>query len=185
MLGEPMTSFAEWWVDHPYSDYVVVIAVAAATVVLDVRDLDGTGDVGAFLQTFATVAGILLSLGTIAVTLVFTVTPTDRLERALEVVGPRLGDLLMRCLGALVVVTVSAAVLFTTEGRVSGQAQAGLVASASAFGLLRFGRLWWLLRKIIAALAIKTPPTGSAGEWERPRPGPDDYRIPRRTPDPD
>src|SRR5437899_2910351 len=74
-------AWTDWWVDHPAVDYIIVLVLTALAWRTDIfRSLSPT-ERAVWFQTLAMVSGVLLSLGTLVVTLLFTVTPNDRLRR--------------------------------------------------------------------------------------------------------
>jgi hypothetical protein len=171
---------ADGWINHPAVDLPIVLVAVAAAVAVDPDAALRSSERGSWYQTLATVNGVLLSVGVIAITLVFTVTPSDRLTRVYRAVGPALERLVMSCLGALVVTTAGFAALYLTNSA-SHEARVGLTTALVALSALRFGRLWWLLRRILQALmsGLAEPPRGDE-EWTRPSMGPGDYAVPTR-----
>lgn len=176
-----MRRLADGWLNRPLFDYPITLLVVAAALVVNPTDVLSTDQHGSWYQTLATVDGVLLSLGGVALTLVFTVTPSDRLQRVYDRVGPRLSQLVMSCLTGLLVTTVGFTALFLFETS-SHNARVGVSAALVAMTALRFGRLWWLFKRVLEALMIRTPTASTTDRdpWERPVVAPDDYAVPRR-----
>lgn len=169
------------WINFPIVDYPVVSFVAVVVLLgnpsLGLRSQDH----GSFHQTLATVSGVLLTLGTIVITLIFTVTPNDRLQWVLQRVGPDLQRLVMRCLGGLVITTVGFTGLFLLEKGVDPRSRIIVTAGLAIFASLRFLRLWWLLSRVLEALASGNSHTQSdIVSWQQPVVKPNDYRLRQR-----
>ena len=169
------------WVDRPLLDYPVTLLLASILAVWAPRTTLRPGDHAVWYQTLSAVSLGLLMLGTIVVTLVFTVTPTDRLESVFDQFGQGLRRLVVRCLGALVMTTAGFAGLFLLELHVPRWIRIASVVGLVVFTALRFGRLWWLLRMILTALMkrpvqrqVQEPPTS----WTRPEFQESDYQVP-------
>jgi len=168
----------------PSVDYPLAVLVIGVLVTIDPRNLLLTEQHGDWYQTLATVNGVLVSLAGVAVTLVLTVAPNDRLERVLQQVGPNLGRLVMSCIGGLVLTTAGFAALFLLETS-SHRARLAATAGLVVFSIIRFARLWRVFQAVIAVLTTPTlkPPAAPEGEpWQRPAVGADDYSLPRRRP---
>lgn len=169
------------WINQTLFDYPLMLLVMGGVYLVGPLAGLRSEDHGSFYQTLATVSGVLLTLGTIVITLVFTVTPNERLDRVLRQVGMGLQSLVLRCLAGLVVTTVGFTGLFLLEDSTGARWRATATAALVAFAGLRFLRLWWILRRILEALAVRVPAsTRDAALWQRPVVQPGDYRIPRR-----
>lgn len=188
-----LTRAVDRWIEWPSLDYLVTLAVAAIILVLQPSDPVAQEQRGTWLQTLAAVDGGFLGVAGIAVTLLFTVTPNDRLERVFATVGPRLSKLVLSGIGGLSAGTIGFAALFLIEGWPEPERLAA-AAALSAFSLARLARLWWLIRQIALVLAVPNdiepqPPVVDATPWVRPEVGDDDYalgtRPVRRANDPD
>ncbi len=180
-----LTRVLDGWVNHPSIDYAVTAVVAAAALTLDPRDLLLSEQHGDWYQTLATVTGALVGVAGIAITLVLTVTPNDRLERVLGEVGPNLGRLVMSCVGGLVLATAGFAGMFLLETS-SHASRVGATAFLLAFSALRFARLWRLFLAVITVLTTPLPKAAAESKEstasERPVVKPGDYSLPRRRP---
>lgn len=180
---KPLRRLLDVWINHPVIDHPATIAVAVTVFLIDPSPGLSAQDHGSFHQTLAAVSGILLSIGTIVITLVFTVTPNDRLEWVLQSVGSGLQRLVMRCLGGLIVTTVGFAALFVFDQDVDPRRRITLTAALVALASLRFLRLWWLLSRVLESLAIRRVPDQAEGApWKRPVVKSGDYRLARRKP---
>ena len=176
------------WIGSTRLDYPLVFVAAAAVAVSSPGPpLHRI----AWYQTLVGAGGVLLTVGAITVTLVFTVTPTDRLENVYRHLGSGVERLLMACLGGVLVATVGVALLFLVDPGDDRRMLAAGTWALIAFASLRFGRLWWLLRKILQALmagyasgASETAAGAAAPsrDWQRPSIGGNDYRPPPRQP---
>lgn len=169
------------WINYPFVDYAAVIAVGAAIYFVDPTLGLRTQDHGSFHQTLAAVSGILLTLGAIVITLVFTVTPNDRLEWVIRNVGLGLQRLVMRCLGGLVLTTAGFAALFIYDQGVDPRQRIAITFMLIALAALRFGRLWWLLSRVLEALTTRPPgKQADVDQWQRPAVTAENYRVRRR-----
>lgn len=169
---------ADRWLDHPAADYPVTAAVVAGVMTANVTSLVIPSDRAVFFQTLTGVSGGLLGLGAIAVTVIFTVTPTRRLQLVLDVVGERLRWLIFSSLTGLVFTTAVALALFALDGS-THRVRLGATAACMTFMALRFGRLWWLFHLTLRTLVRRSPAGDVPEAWEAPRLGDDDYRLPR------
>lgn len=180
MSGKPQAAI-DWWIGRPWADYVAVATGGVAGLILDPRHVPLVIDHGAFYQTLAALSATLLTLSTLIVTLLFTVTPTDRLARVLDAVGPSLQHLVARSLTGLVLTTCGFATLFVVEGAVPGRPLQAYMLSIVALMLTRFSRLWWLLGRVLEILMVQdalspSPPS----RWERPKVTASSYAVPKR-----
>jgi hypothetical protein len=177
------------WIGSTRLDYPLVLIAAAAAAVSNQAP---PAERIAWYQTLVGAFGVLLTLGAITVTLVFTVTPTDRLVNVYRHLGAGVERLLMACLGGVLVAMVGVALVFLLDPSDDRRLLAAGTWAFIVLASLRFGRLWWLLRKILQALmagyatdASETPSASSetpSRDWERPSIGDGDYRPPSRQP---
>lgn len=166
------------WVDRPFLDYPITGAVVVAAVEIAPRGVVNPGQWGGFYQTLASVSGILLSLGTVIITLLFTVTPNERLHKVIRLRGHRLRRLVMSSLTMLVFTTIGFLALFGLNDA-SGTTRVIITSSLLAMMVLRFLRLWWLVHQVMRVLVtgMSAPDTKP---WARPPIQPGDYTTPRR-----
>jgi hypothetical protein len=169
---------ADCWLDRPKLDYLLVILVAAAIGVLNPGSLLPDASRATFYETLAGVSGILLSVGTITITVFFAVAPTERLDRVLDAVGQRLRRLVISSLSGLVLTTGGFLGLFLID-RQTDRLQLVVVFALVTFMALRFTRLWWLLNAMLAVLSTR-PTEVMPMSWERPKLKRTDYRLGRR-----
>ena len=167
------------WLDNPPLDYIVVLVVAACLGMIDPDRLVLDATRPTFYQTLTGVSGVLLSAGTITITVLFAVAPTDRLERVVEVIGQRLRLLVMSSLSGLALTTGGFLGLFLLDDQ-TNRTRVVLASGLLVLMVLRFGRLWWLLNAVLAILAVRGTDVSSA--WERPTLNRGDYHVPRRAP---
>jgi hypothetical protein len=180
-----MTRLSDSWVDHPAWDYLIVALAVGGAAVINPTNLLLAEQHGDWYQTLAGVNGALVGVAGVAVTLVFTVPPNDRLQLVLKKVGPNFGRLVMSCIGGLVLTTAGFAFMYLLE-TASHRARVAATTVLVAFALLRAARLWRLFVSVILLLSTPSPaaeaPSESGTPWERPVVGPDDYAVPRRRP---
>lgn len=170
------------WLEHPAIDYLITAALSGVVAGIGLPHLVTPGDRPIVYQTLAGVSGGLLALGSIAVTVVFTVTPTPRLQMVLDLVGQRLRHLIYSSLSGLVITTGGALALFAAD-EASHTARQALTVACLALMSLRFGRLWWLFNLTLKTLVRRTPSAGPPSEtWNLPQIGDQDYRLPQVTP---
>jgi hypothetical protein len=180
-----MRRAVDTWINRPSIDYVVVAVAAVLAWWLDPQNVPQTTSLDAWYQTLASVSGVLLGLGGVAVTVVFAVTPSARLALVYERTGSRLARLVMSCLGALAVVTAGFVALFLVPAG-SSEVRNALTAALVTVAVLRFFRLWWLFHKVLTALMLKEPDSVEPNEpdmrWDRPVLRDTDYALPGRRP---
>lgn len=153
MMGRRL---ADAWIEHPAIDYPLTLLAAGVLLLIDPRSLVAPADRIALYQTMAGVSGGLLALSSISVTVIFTVTPTDRLQLVLDLIGQNIRRLIFSCLTGLVATTGLPLVLFALDGA-SHLARVGLTTACAAFMALRFGRLWWLFNQTLKTLVRRNP----------------------------
>jgi hypothetical protein len=173
----------DWWLDRPSLDYPLVALAVATALAYDPSNVLGSELHGVWYQTLAGVSGVLLTIGGVAITLVFTVTPGDRLAAMYARLGPNVERLVMSCLGGLVITTAGFAGMLLLESR-GHPLRVAASAALMSFGVLRFGRLWWMLRRILQALIARyaEPPVSTEASWKAPEVSETDYAIGRRRP---
>lgn len=167
------------WVNAPRYDYLLTAIAVGIAIAVNPRDLLLSEQHGDWYQTLATVTGALVGVSGLAITLVLTVTPNDRLERVLGEVGPHLGRLVMSCIAGLVLATGGFAAMFLLETG-PHRLRVGATATLAAFTCLRFARLWRLFSGVILVLTTPGQSPADAEEWRRPEVGPTDYAVQRR-----
>ncbi len=168
------------WVDRPWTDYPLAAAATAIASRMLPQDVVTSSNQGAWYQTLAGVSGVLLGLGGIAITLVFTVTPSERLAVVYARLGLKVERLVMSCLGALAVTTAGFALMFLLEGA-RPAVRFGAVGGLVALAALRSCRLWWLLRRILQALMHRYAEDERPPEpWVRPAVSPENYGVATR-----
>lgn len=172
------------WVNRPSLDFPLVAAAGILLAMLDPQDVPPASDLGTWYQTLASVTGVLLGLGGVAITVVFAVTPTNRLRLVYKATGTRLARLVLSCLGALALATAGFVALFVVSPTAS-ELRNALTAALVVLSLLRFARLWWLFRRVLFALMTKdtggeTTMTTAEQPWQRPQVEDDDYVLPAR-----
>lgn len=168
------------WLDRPWTDYPLTAVAALGAGWLSPHDLVTASNYGSWYQTLAGVSGVLLGLGGIAITLVFTVTPSERLAVVYFRLGLKVERLVMSCLGALAVTTAGFALMFALESARPAM-RFGALGGLVALSALRACRLWWLLRRILQALMHRYAEDEPAPEpWIRPVVTPEQYGLPAR-----
>jgi hypothetical protein len=165
------------WLDNPPLDYIPVLAIAVGLGMIDPHRLVLDAARPTFYQTLAGVSGVLLSAGTITVTVFFAVAPTERLDRVVEVIGQRLRRLVMSSLSGLALTTGGFLGLFLLDYQ-TNRTRVVLASFLLVLMVLRFARLWWLLNAVLAVLAVRH--TKGSATWERPTLKHGDYRVSRR-----
>ncbi len=169
------------WIEQPGWDYLLTALSVAATLMAKPQDPVSASQQGAWIQTLAAVDGVMLGVSGIALTLVLTVTPNDRLSGVYAAVGPRLSRLMLSSLGGLAATTVGFAALFLLESQPEHRRVAALVGLVTFAGL-RLARLWWLMHRVAIALSASDgPEVTPSPEWVRPEVHPEDYDLARRT----
>jgi hypothetical protein len=175
-----LASLANRWLDHPTIDYPLAAVAVLVALLIDPHDVISAANHASWYQTLAAGSAVLLSLGVIAITLVFTVTPSDRLTWVYEQVGLGLERLVMSCLGTLVLTTGGFTALFLLEFQ-SHALRVGVAVGLAAMAALRFGRLWWLMRRILQTLMRKHSERAPAvPQWDAPAVKPSDYATSQR-----
>lgn len=172
---------ADRWIEHPSLDYLVTAVIAGVVAAVGIHGFVNAADRPVFYQTLAGVSGGLLALGSISVTVVFTVTPTPRLQMVLDLVGQRLRRLIFSSLTGLVITTAGALALFATDGS-SHTTRAALTAACVSLMALRFSRLWWLFHQTLKTLVRRSPAEQPPPTWTAPSITDEDYRLPQVTP---
>lgn len=164
-----MRRVIDTWVNRPFVDLPLVAAAGILIALLDPQDVPPTSELGTWYQTLASVSGALLALGGVALTVVFAVTPTTRLQLVYRATGPRLAKLVLSCLGALALATAGFVALFIVAPTAS-ELRNGLTGALIALAALRFSRLWWLFRQVLTALMARDTrieqPVVSSTPWE-------------------
>lgn len=134
---------------------------------------------GTAYQTFTGVSGVLLSVSLLAVTLVFTVTGTARLHLVLKEVGTGLRHLVTSSIMGLTLTTIGTAGLYLFKGSANRLCDS-MTVLLFVIMLARFGRLWWLMCRVLQAL-VPTPPPVPEAAWTAPVVHEADYVDPPRT----
>jgi hypothetical protein len=168
----------DYWLEHPALDYLLIMAVAGIVLGTNPHGLVSATDRPVFYQTLAGVSGGLLAIGSISITVVFTVTPTVRLQMVLDLVGQRLRWLIFSSLSGLVATTAGALGLFALDGS-SHSVRILAATSLLAFMAVRFGRLWWLFHQTLKTLVRRTPTIDPSDDWTAPDIGDRDYQLPK------
>lgn len=140
------------WIDHPRIDWLLIAVVTGIALYFNLWNYVSLKERGAFFQTAASLSLGLLSLGTVALTLVVTVTPTVQLKTALAEAGKPLVNIMFSCLYALIVSTLAFTALFFCDAPNLSYVRAGLFSFAAATMILASVRLLWLLRRILMLL---------------------------------
>lgn len=178
--GVHMKRLVDPWLNHPSADWSLCFLLALVGRELHPKSLIDEPSRAAAYQTFVGVSGVLLTVGLIVVTLVFTVTPTPRLEAVLATVGPRLRHLVTSCISGLIISTIGAAALYLFKSD-HQRIRDFLTILLFALMAFRFGRLWWLIGRIMdVLLPAKFTSQVDAPSWTRPEVGQDDYQEPLR-----
>ena len=139
------------WVDHPTIDWAAAIIAAAVEVWLKLSTYVQVADKGSLYQTMSGVSLAFLSLGTVAVTLVVTVTPTEQLKELLSKAGRGLIDTIFGCLWTLIVATILFVCLYMI-GPDASESRSALFVGAFVMMFLGGVRLLWLLQSTLRLL---------------------------------
>lgn len=177
-----LTRLTDAWVNRPRYDYPLTLVATTAAVLANPRNLLLSEQHGDWYQTLATVTGALVGVASVAITLVLTVAPNERLERVLRQVGPNLGRVVMSCVGGLIIATGGFAMLFLLETG-THRTRVGATAMLVTFTLLRFARLWRVFLAVITVLTTPASSQQSEGKqttWKRPVVDREHYALPRR-----
>ena len=170
------------WINYPVVDLPVTTVLTTLTVWANPTVLGQGAGLGLWYQALAALSGGLLALGTIVITLLLTVAPNDRLQRVIDGFGQRLGKLILRSLGGLVITTAGFVCLLLLDSHASRALRIGVTAALAAYGLQRFLRLWWILDRVIRILLAgrfqaATRGPAQARLWDRPNVAKDHYRL--------
>jgi hypothetical protein len=180
-----MRRLIDSWVNRPSLDVPLVVTAGILVALLDPHNVPPANELGNWYQTLASVSGALLALGGVALTVVFAVTPTNRLQLVYRATGPRLAKLVLSCLGSLALATAGFVALFIVAPTAS-ELRNALTGALVALAALRFARLWWLFRRVLTALMARDTRVDPAvvGDpiWERPIVDENDYALPGRKP---
>jgi hypothetical protein len=136
------------WVDHPSVDYIFAIVLAFAADVIDPVINSDSRTVAK--QTFAEISVGLLTLGSIALSVLVAVAPTRQLAEALAEAGRNLIKIIFHCLGHLLFTTlVFGGLLLSTDEHLH-DVRVGSFAIAASLMALASARLLYLLFRLIA-----------------------------------
>lgn len=152
LLRRVWLALFDTWIDHPWIDWLMVAAIVVATLYFKFWHYLLLKEHGSFFQTAAGLSLGLLSLGTVALTLIVTVTPTKQLKTALQEAGKPLIRIMFACLAALILSTLAFTALFFVDGPNLSYLRASICMFAMVTMLLRSIRLMWLLRRILLLL---------------------------------
>lgn len=152
--GLRQTSFRPWdlWVDTTWVDWTIAAALSAVVAYYRVWEFVEIKEHGTFYGTNAAIALGLLSLGTVAVTLLVTVPPSQQLREALSKTGRNMIGIMFRCLHGLIVATLLFTALFVLDTVDTSLLRSTVFMVAATIMLLRAVRLLWLLQRILMLL---------------------------------
>jgi hypothetical protein len=145
-------SVFEFWVDHTITDWVVAVLACVLVVRFDATSMVTVTSHATFYQTMVELSLGLLGLGGIALTLLLTVTPTDRLRIVIDKCGKGLVGIMFGCLLGLVFATLCFAALFALDDSRQERMRAVVFTVAMVLLLLRAGRLYWIFQRVLALL---------------------------------
>lgn len=182
-----MDRLAKRWVDHPGSDFIVVVTIVGIAVlgarngVDPLADLD-QGSRHGLAQVLAGVGGALLGFGVTAVSILFAVTPGPRLARLMAHVGYRLNHVLVSSLAALAICTVGFVVAIPADTAQRASTVRFVVIGLFVLVILRVSRLLWIVAQVLHVFAAEareavspspidrtwTPPSVTESDYEQP-----------------
>lgn len=159
----PLRALATRWIESRWLDWVgaaIAVVVCDALAVragIDPFTITGSAAVtGAplyFFQTLATVSGVFLTIGTLAASLLFAVTPTERLRVVLERKGASVAAVVSSSLLCLLGTTVGFALLYLFDPTTQLRYIRGITVGLIVLAVARAVRLWWLIGRTIGLMA--------------------------------
>jgi hypothetical protein len=162
------------WIERPSLDYAFSALASVAALVFD-ADVS-IADHGAFYQTLVTLSLGLFFIGSIAITILFAVAPNERLDRLQASVGYELQRLIVSSIGGLLLATAGFTSLFALD-QSSHNARFGVATASVAVCSLRAGRLWWVLRRLLAAATLDRRVEVDLPKWAKPDVQAGDYHL--------
>lgn len=167
-------------VNHPGSDLVLAVVgfVAGLVVVGDgwASTTDSTRAV--WYQTVSTLAGGLLGVAVAAATIVYAISPGNRLVAVFREAGEGMSRLFTSGVAGLGVVALGAAIAIPADAA-SPKVVASGVMALMCLGAGRVARLLWLFSRALLIISRDAAESAErdADDWEPPSFGPDDYSV--------
>jgi len=166
------------WVRHPAIDYVLAIAGGVALRTVDALDtVAATADREWYLG-LAALTGLLFTMGALAITLLVSVPPRDRLAAVITQHGDAIRRIALRQLTALSLV----AIVFTLAAALQQRPGSGAVAlgglSLATLVVLKFYRLWWIITRVVT---LMMEPTRASETFTAPDIAESDYEVRSRS----
>ena len=138
----------------------LVVGAGAAWQILDhPRALDRVPVAAwpTWYQTLAGAAAGLLGIGTVAVTLLYTVTTSARLVEVRHRLGGSLQGQFLSCMTIWLIALAGFCSLYAIERATHRALHDGLLVGLMALCALRAARLFWLFNRVVLVLAADVP----------------------------
>jgi hypothetical protein len=176
------------WINRPVLD--LLLGGTASCYIVDHQDVLGqvpNSTWPTWYQTLAGAAGGLLGLGTVAVTLLYVVTNSARLEQVRAHLGHRLQRDFVGCMIGLLIGLGGFSLLFAVQRGLHTAIHDGVLVGLICLCGLRAARMFWLFSRVVLVLGVEDPAASNERSiepashvWQRPAVGEHDYaRRPR------
>lgn len=141
-----------YWLDRPIVDFLISLLLSIGVILLRVWNFVLIPEHGAFYSAILAVALGVLSLGTVATTLIVTVPQNVKLNRAISQAGDNLLKIMFDCLYVMVFAIALCIFLFLLDGMASAIIKCIVSTISLTLVFTSALRYLWLLKKILVLL---------------------------------
>lgn len=173
------------WINFPPADaglFVVVVAGASIATGGDFGTALDAGSRHVWYQTLTGLAAGLLGVGVASVTILYAVSPGDRLRALLRTVGTRLARLFAISIGLVAASAVFFGLAIPFDPGDSESIVPTIALGVASVLVSNVGRLLWILHRVLATITRDVTNAGEAS-FVAPVISDDDYPVVRRRAD--
>ncbi len=149
MVSNIIKRLQDAWTDHPSLDLISAVIISIISIAMNASQWITVGDHLALYQTLAGIALGLLSLNSLAVTIVFTVTPATRIAKVMAGAGREIVRIVFVGLAGLTICTLGFAALVALNEHLSGDGRVALTTFFLSLTIFIGGRLLMLLYSLV------------------------------------
>ncbi|MHB8160610.1 MAG: hypothetical protein ACYDGS_09045 [Thermoleophilia bacterium] len=142
----------DFWIDHISIDILAAIIFAGTMLKIRPDESIVITNHSSFFQTITAISLGILSLASLAITILVAVTPSTYLRELFSSAGTGLVHIMFRCLAVLLFTTAGFSSLFMIDQPEDAVSRLIIFSVSSVLLVLATTRLFWVLHRIVELL---------------------------------
>jgi|GEM_PF-7132560 len=142
----------DYWLDRPFLDFLISFILSIIVVLLKLWNVIEIAEHSTFYSAVLSVALGVLSLGTVATTLIVTVPKNENMTKVINNAGDNLIKIMFDCLYILFLSIILCIILFTLDGTTVYVFRYAISCMSITLVFTSALRYLWLLKRILLLL---------------------------------